>query len=66
MPLHFSDYTTNLAAFLNSQLQLTKLKKGLLSHFLISKHSHLHLSLFHFCKSLQTFLSNKHAHLQFL
>ena len=59
-----SSVVINLAAFLNLYLQLTAFQKELLSHFLIYKHSHLHLFLFHFCLLLQTFSSNKQSHLQ--
>ena len=58
--------TINAAAFLNSHLQLTTFQKDPLSHSSISKHSHLHFSLFHFCLLLQTFSSNKQPHLQLL
>ena len=44
---NLSDLTTNLAAFLNAQLQFTTLKKESLPHFSFIKHSHIHFSLFH-------------------
>ena len=61
-----SSSTINAAAFLNSHLQLTTFQKEPFSHSLISKHFHLHFSLFHFCLLLQTFSSNKQPHLQLL
>ena len=61
-----SSVVINLAAFLNSQLQLTTFHENPTSHSLISKNLHLHLSLFHLCLLLQTFLFNKQSHLQLL
>ena len=50
--------------FLYSHLQLLGLQTNLLSHFLLTKHSHLHLSLFHLCLLLQIIGFNLHTHLQ--
>ena len=54
----------NKLLFLYSHLQLLGFQTKLLSHFLSIKHSHLHLSLFHFCLLLQIIGSNLHTHLQ--
>ena len=68
MPLvstsHSSSSTINLAAFLNSHLQLATFQEELSLHSLIFKYSHQHLFLFHLCLLLQNFSSNKQTHLQ--
>ena len=61
-----SSVVINLAAFLNSHLQLTTFLENPTSQHLIFKHSHLHFSLFYFCLLLQTFPSDKQSHLQLL
>ena len=52
----------------HSQLQLLGFLINTLLHLSLSinssLHSHLHLSSFHFCLSLQTLQSNLHFHLQ--
>ena len=61
---HSSSVVNFATFFLNSHLQLLIFQTKSLSHFLFTKHSHLHLSLLHFCLLLQTIGSNLQTYLQ--
>ena len=63
--LHILLLLFNLAAFfLYSHSQLLMFQTKSSSHFLSTKHSHLHLFLFHFCLLSQTIESSLQTHLQ--
>ena len=51
--------------FLILTFTITRVPEKFIITFLLTKHSHLRLSLFHFCLLLQTIESNLHKHIQF-